>query len=70
MGNFLEIIGKRFLGYFAGAGLMFLGYKYLDGVSAAGFADHVTVIFGVYVAGQTTTDSVAFLKNLKTLIRG
>lgn len=65
----IDIVGKRFLGYVAGLVVGFAACQYLDGVSASKYLDFCTILFGAYVAGQTASDSVAFLKGLKTLIK-
>jgi len=67
----LDIVGKRFLGYLvtlvAGLGAArFIS----DGIQLEHFYSFSSTLFGIYVAGQSVTDSVAFFKGLKTLIPG
>jgi hypothetical protein len=67
----LDIIGKRFLGYITTLVLGLVGAHLMeDGVKLSHFYNFSQVIFGVYVAGQSATDGVAFLKGLKSLTRG
>lgn len=65
----LDIIGKRFLGYLVTlAGGYAAAYFIKDGVQLEHFYNFATVLFGAYVAGQSATDAVAFLKGLKTVV--
>ncbi len=66
-----DVIGKRFFAYFATLGGGLLAARVVpDGVQLEHFYSFATVLYGTYVAGQTATDSVAFLKGIKTLVRG
>lgn len=67
----LDLVGKRFLGYLVTLAGGFAAAKFItDGVALAHFYDFSTLLFGAYVAGQSVSDSVAFLKGLKTAMRG
>ena len=67
----LDVIGKRFIAYFATLGGGLIAARLVpDGVQLEHFYQFATVLYGTYVAGQSVTDSVAFLKGLKTLVRG
>jgi len=61
----LDIIGKRFLSFIASLGAGFVACQYItDGVTASKYLDFITVISGVYITGQTTSDVVRFVKGV------
>lgn len=65
----LDIVGKRFLGFLIALIGGFLAAHFItDGVQLEHFYSFVTTIFGVYVAGQSSTDAVAFFKGLKSMV--
>lgn len=67
----LDVIGKRFLGYLVTLVAGFAGARFVtDGVQLEHFYTFSSTLFGIYVAGQSVTDSVAFFKGLKTLLPG
>jgi hypothetical protein len=67
----LDIVGKRFLGYLVTLAAGLGAARFIeDGVQLRHFYDFSTVLFGAYVAGQSVSDSVAFLKGIKTVMRG
>jgi hypothetical protein len=67
----LDIVGKRFLGYLVTLAAGLGAARFIqDGVQLEHFYSFSTTLFGCYVAGQSVSDSVAFLKGIKTLVRG
>jgi len=67
----IDLIGKRFVGFLVTLVSGFLAARFItDGVSLAHFYDFATILFGAYMAGQTVSDSVAFMKGLKGMMGG
>lgn len=67
----LELFGRRFVGYLVTLACGLGAARFVtDGVQLEHFYSFSTTLFAAYVAGQSVTDSVKYLKAIKEIVRG